>query len=142
MILIRACTSEDVDFVIGAMEELSSQPLDKSALRQMFNDNLAINHIHYFIAELNGKPAGFGSLHIQPLLHHAAPVAEIQELVVMPDFRSTGIGKQLLDHLVLLATEKGCALIELASSRSRIDSHRFYVREGFTDSHHKFTRKL
>ncbi|MFI5205035.1 MAG: GNAT family N-acetyltransferase [Flavobacteriales bacterium] len=124
------------------MEELANRKFDKTELSTIFLKNLTHSNIHYFIAELNGKPAGFGSLYIQPLLHHAGPVGEIQELVVMPEFRSTGIGKQLLDHITLLATEKGCCLLELASSRSRTESHRFYLREGFADSHHKFTKKL
>jgi (aminoalkyl)phosphonate N-acetyltransferase len=142
MILVRACTLHDADFMIKSMEELSRDKLDRTSLINIFSANLQEPYIHYFIAELNNQPAGFASLYIQPLLHHAAPVGEIQEMVVMPEFRSTGVGKRLLDHITLLAAQKGCCLLELASSHSRIEAHRFYVREGFVDSHHKFTKKL
>ncbi|VFS56369.1 aminoalkylphosphonic acid N-acetyltransferase [Kluyvera cryocrescens] len=36
------------------------------------------------------------SLHLQFHLHHANWIGEIQELVVMPKVRSSGIGSQLL----------------------------------------------
>lgn len=142
MVLIRSCQLNDVQFVQQAMEELAMHPFQSDLFTKTFTQNLTNKNLHYFIAEYNGVKAGFASLGIQAHLHHEGPVAEVQELLVMPDYRSTGIGKQLLDHLVTLAQQQGCCLIELASSTARIDAHRFYVREGFTDSHHKFTRKL
>lgn len=142
MVLIRACRLSDVHFVQQAIEELSMHSFNSELFSKTLEQNLSDKNLHYFIAEYNGTNAGFASLSIQMHLHHEGPVAEVQELVVMPDYRSTGIGKQLLDHLVILAQQQGCCLVELASSTARIDAHRFYLREGFTDSHHKFTRKL
>ena len=33
------------------------------------------------------------------------------------------------------ARDRGCALVQLTTDKSRTDAHRFYARLGFTDSH-------
>jgi PhnO protein len=124
------------------MCELSGENMDRKEFTSVFLNNMVDERLHYFVAEVNNVPAAFASLSIQNHLHHASAVAEIQELVVMPEFRNSGVGKQLLNHLILLAGEKKCCMVELASSKARTHAHRFYTREGFTETHFKFTRKI
>jgi GNAT superfamily N-acetyltransferase len=56
--------------------------------------------------------------------------AWIEDLVVDPARRSQGVGKALLDAARGWARERGAMHIELDSSLSRTDAHRFYEREG------------
>jgi GNAT superfamily N-acetyltransferase len=37
---------------------------------------------------------------------------------------------------------RGCALVQLTSDKTRTDAHRFYERLGFTNSHEGFKLKL
>ena len=53
----------------------------------------------YYVAESDGDIVGFGSLHIELLLHHAGLAGEIQELVVHETVRSKGIGVELVSRL-------------------------------------------
>ena len=87
----------------------------------------------------NEQLVGYMSLRIEWHLHHVARIMEIQELVVQTQFRGKGIGGKLLTHAKEVAEELGVYQIELSSNRSRVDAHRFYLREGFLSNHFKFS---
>lgn len=108
----------------------------------IFEKNLADSSIFYFVSEHDLKITGFMSLHIQHLLHHWGKVAEIQELCVQTDDRNKGTGKMLLETAIKTAKENGCELIELAANNKRTKAHGFYSKNGFNNSHFKFTLPL
>ena len=56
---------------------------------------------------------------------------EIDNLVVDPDQRSSGVGSRLMAHLEELARERACTIIVLDSYTSNHASHRLYHRLGF-----------
>lgn len=53
----------------------------------------------------------------------------VEDLAVHPGRRSEGIGKALLDAAKAWARERGATHLELDSSETRTDAHRFYERE-------------
>jgi GNAT superfamily N-acetyltransferase len=53
----------------------------------------------------------------------------VEDLMVHPDYRSRGIGKQLLDEAKRWAQGRGATRLQLDSSDARTDAHRFYERE-------------
>lgn len=56
---------------------------------------------------------------------------EIDNLVVDPQQRSTGVGSLLIRHLEEIAREKDCKILVLDSYVSNHPSHRLYYRLGF-----------
>jgi GNAT superfamily N-acetyltransferase len=64
----------------------------------------------------------------------------VDDLVTDTASRSMGVGSILLAHLSDRAVELGCTHLELDSGHRRVDAHRFYVREGFTDVSRHFRR--
>jgi GNAT superfamily N-acetyltransferase len=56
---------------------------------------------------------------------------EIDNLVVDPTQRSSGIGSLLISHLEATAREAGCRIIVLDSYTANHPSHRLYHRLGF-----------
>ena len=48
----------------------------------------------------------------------------------------------LLERACALAEERRCMQIELACNRLRRDAHRFYLRQGMSCCHYKFSRSL
>jgi ribosomal protein S18 acetylase RimI-like enzyme len=56
---------------------------------------------------------------------------EIDNLVVDPAHRSSGIGSRLIEHLETVARERDCKLLVLDSYTSNRPSHRLYHRLGF-----------
>jgi GNAT superfamily N-acetyltransferase len=53
----------------------------------------------------------------------------VEDLMVHPAHRSSGIGKGLLDAAKRWAAERGATHLELDSGEARADAHRFYERE-------------
>jgi len=50
-------------------------------------------------------------------------------------YRSCGLGRAMLAWAVSEARQRGCALIQLTTDKTRTDAHRFYERLGFVASH-------
>ena len=74
---------------------------------------------------------GLISLNIRPQLHHAAPVATIDEFVVDEARRGQGVGTALLEAAIAYCRQKGCVVIDVTSANHRQASIRWYVRRGF-----------
>jgi len=65
------------------------------------------------------------------------------ELVTDPDHRSKGFGRQLFEHLVGWAEDRGCERIALSSGLQRERAHRFYEDHVEMDrASYVFTREL
>ncbi|HDR2754141.1 TPA: aminoalkylphosphonate N-acetyltransferase [Enterobacter asburiae] len=139
---LRPATPDDASAVYGLICELKQSEFDHQAFHAGFLANLQDRNMHYQLAVLDGTIIGMIGLHMQFHLHHARWIGEIQELVVMPQARSLGIGCQLLAWAEDYARHAGAELTELSTSVKRTSAHRFYVREGYTQSHFRFTKPL
>lgn len=139
---LRPATAEDVYAVYGLICELKQAELDRSAFHAGFAANLLDHNMRYQLAEQNGHIIGMIGLHMQFHLHHANWIGEIQELVVMPQARGLKVGSQLLAWAEEFARQAGAEMTELSTSVKRLDAHRFYLREGYTQSHFRFTKPL
>lgn len=143
MISLRKVEKEDAKQVHTLICELENDNnIDFGLFEELYERNIAASGVVYVLAETDGDVVGFGSLHIQNLLHHLGKVAEIQELVVRENQRGRGIGSMIVNYLKQEAIRQGCCLIEVSCNRKREQSHLFYEREGFHKSHFKFTLEL
>lgn len=84
----------------------------------------------FLIADVDGEPAGWMHVTIAEYIE-TEPFVMIAGLVVDARHRRRGIGAALLRHADQWATERGCTLVRLWSSTSRIATHRFYEHRGF-----------
>lgn len=142
MIQIREAKAEDQNEVARLIEQLEEAPVHREALNAVYQENLNNPQIVYQIALLEGKICGFVSVHIQKLLHHTAPIAEIQELVVDEKYRGQGVGKLLFGKAKEIAAKAGCPQMECACNQRWTASHAFYKKQGMTCRHFKFTLPL
>lgn len=69
-----------------------------------------------------------GGVRISTTLYHGRHVW-VYDLVTREDRRSEGHGKELLSFIEQWATDRDCAVIELASGLWRDDAHRFYEEQ-------------
>ncbi len=79
-----------------------------------------------------------GTLHltfIPGLARRGAWRADLKAVRIASDRRGEGLGRQLLAWAVEQSRAQGCEILQLATSTSRTDAHRFYERAGFTASH-------
>ena len=140
-LLIRPARADDAATLHQMLSDLENELLPVEPFTTIFLKNLADDRVGYFIAEWCGEAVGMASCHVQLLLHHAAPVAEIQEMYVRPELRSQRIGQHLLEAVKLFARQREAGQLEVASNQSRAGAHRFYEREGFQKTHFKLVRK-
>jgi len=142
MINLRPAQETDLSFVYTCLCDLEETMLNQPSFAQIFLENIAAPAVRYVVAEADGAPVGFLNCHVQQLLHHAGPVAEIQEMYVLPDWRSHGVGQVLVDHIVVVARQEGWINLEVTSNRRRLRTHQFYERMGFTNTHVKLVMPL
>lgn len=137
---IRKAEESDRNIIYDMICRLENMVIDVAGFDFAFDINIKNPGVSYFIAALEAEPIGMVSCHIQPLLHHAALVSEIQEMYVEPEYRSQHVGKALMAHVTDFAKSKGAIQIEVTSRNVREQAHRFYEREGFEKSHVKLVR--
>ncbi len=76
------------------------------------------------------------------LSYRGRPWGVIENVVVDSAARGGKVGEQLVMHAIDLARDAGCYRVGLTSNKLRTDSHRFYRRLGFVDSHEGFKYEL
>lgn len=139
---LRRATPDDTDAVYALICELKQAEFDHQAFSAGFAANLQDHNMRYQLALLDGQVVGMIGLHMQFHLHHANWIGEIQELVVMPQARGLKVGSQLLAWAEEEARQAGAEMTELSTNVKRVDAHRFYLREGYEQSHFRFTKAL
>lgn len=139
---LRPATLADSDAVYALMCELKQAEFDRQRFNVGFASNLEESNLCYQLAVLHDDVVGVIGLHMQFHLHHVNWVGEIQELVVMPQARGHGVGSKLLAWAEEEARIAGAELTELSTSTGRLDAHRFYEREGYKQTHHRFTKPV
>jgi GNAT superfamily N-acetyltransferase len=89
-----------------------------------------------YVAEADGEIVGTLQLTFIPGLDYLGAERMLIEAVrVARERRNSGLGKAMITQAIELARRRGCQRVELTSSASRKDAHRFYERLGFTASH-------
>ena len=79
-----------------------------------------------FVVEINNKVIGYASLHVIDKINRRSCL--IEDVVIDKYYRSKGIGRDLINHLINFSKNKKCDKIILNSSESNII---FYEKLGF-----------
>ena len=94
---------------------------------------------NFIIAEYQGEPVGCMQINI---LHGIAGRGkarlQLEGVHIRADFRGRGLGSQMMQWAIEHAKENGARTVQLTSSKTRPDAHRFYDRLGFDKSHEGF----
>ena len=134
----RPASAEDLPFAYACLCDLEEMTLDQRTFAAVFEHNFSNPNVHYIIFEIDNQSVGFASCHVQGLLHHAGLVGEIQEMYVLPGYRSRGVGQALIQHFMNLARRENWVHLEVTSNRRRTQTHNFYERMGFEQTSLKF----
>ena len=122
----------------GAKRERLTDPILPSYL-SAFNAILNDPNAHLIVVKHDGRLIGIAQLNfITNLTYQGGVRAQIEGVRVHENFRSQDIGRQLFEHLIETARQRGCHLVQLTTDRSRPDAYRFYQKLGFVNSHDGF----
>ena len=134
---VRAATPEDAPAILALVHGLAAYeklaPPDAAALERLIRDMFSTPpRIQAFLAEIDGIPAGYAFIFETYSSFLALPTLYLEDLFVLPEFRSKKAGYALFSHVVGEAHRRGCGRMEwsvLTWNRLAID---FYVRLGAT----------
>lgn len=137
---VRTATLADEDATLALLEELfeppGARPPGYTVDRGRDGFRRAVEHpdSDVLLAIEGGRIVGVASVYADILSIRYGQRCWLQDLVVTSSHRSRGSGKALLDAAAGWAAARGCTHLELSSGDLRKDAHRFYLREGMTQS--------
>jgi len=96
--------------------------------RHGFNvERLLKEGVAFFVLRADGRPAGCGGIKL-----FGREYGELKRMYVRPEFRGSGFGKMLVDHLAAHALANGVTLLRLETGIHQQAAIRLYEREGFS----------
>ena len=118
-ISIRKATADDSDLLIQLIIGLAYfeqlPPPDDAAQKRLVADAFGPSpRFDVFLAELDGEVAGYAFVFETYSTFLALPTLYLEDLFVMPQFRSRRIGYALMLHLAHEALWRGCGRLEWA----------------------------
>ena len=117
---ILSATKADVDIIAEIEKEVSTSPLIKKQIEEMFSDkNYAI-----FKAELNKELVGF-------IILQFTDETNIVSVAVKKDYRNIGIASKLIERAEELSHKKGIKTLSLEVGYKNIPAYLLYLKLGF-----------
>jgi ribosomal protein S18 acetylase RimI-like enzyme len=84
-----------------------------------------------WVAQAQGALVGYLIVVLVVSVEHKGLMAEIDELFVLPEARSRGIGTALLAAAEQALVERGCVRLQLQLARDNARARAFYERHGY-----------
>lgn len=140
-VIIRDLTLEDYKALKPLLDELgylSTEDEVKERLSKIVPDK----NFKALLAEDQGKVVGFIGLSKSYTYERNGCYVRILALVVAGEYRSRGIGTQLVAAAEEWARQNGASLIALNSGLQRVEAHKFYENKGFRKKWYGFIKEL
>jgi GNAT superfamily N-acetyltransferase len=137
-IQIRPAAAADSPAISPLLEQLGYRmPLD--ALAEKLSANTAGRFA--FVAEIDGRIAGFMTLHVIDWFHRSDAAARLSAVAVDAAYRRMGVGRALVAFAETTASQIGCSYIELTSSLRRKPggTYAFYDSLGYRSAQDETT---
>lgn len=136
-ISIRTASESDIPALIGLLEEImihhAVSPPSRDALTSVFHRIFgSTDHVFLAAASPEGVVAAC-SLIFTLSTWSAAPVCEVQDVVVTARYRGAGVGRALLTAAERHARDRGCARLFLSAESENLGGHAFYRSLGLRE---------
>jgi GNAT superfamily N-acetyltransferase len=133
--VIETARNEDLESILQLLrtqlEEhdivLTSHALER-ATRGLIEDH-SLGRI--LTARLDGQLVGVAVISFLWTLEHGGPAAWLDEVYVEPSRRGRGIGKQLIEAAMQVASESGCIALDLEVDAGHEAAQRLYQKMDF-----------
>ena len=136
--MIREIKSDDkIDFIKMCMDFYNTDGVDHSIpvsnMEKTFNLLMeGLDFAKAYVCEKNSKTAGYILLALTYSNEAGGMVVWIDEIYVKPEFRSQGIGSELIDF-VIDKYKDNAARFRLEITESNMGAKKLYLSKGFTD---------
>ncbi|NIJ36820.1 GNAT superfamily N-acetyltransferase [Sphingopyxis panaciterrae] len=140
-LILRDATAEDLPAILAMLAE-ETIPADREAdpgdprYLAAFRVIDADPNQRLIAAERDGRIVGTMQLSFLPGLSFRGSWRGLIEAVrIAADLRGQRLGERMILWAVEQCRARDCKLVQLTSSATRTDAHRFYARLGFVQSH-------
>lgn len=138
--IIREASHSDTPYIQILLDQLE-HPLSEEEIVEKINGYKSPNY-HLLVIEIANKVVGFASLHWYNVFYDIGYVGRITAFCIEQEFRSKGIGHQLLQAAEDFFKKNGCIRVEVSSNERRAGAHRFYLENGFIINSKRFIKQL
>jgi GNAT superfamily N-acetyltransferase len=136
---VRPVADADIPAVAGLMGELG-YPTTPDQLRARLDRVAGDDGYAAYVAEVDGRVAGFLGLQSGWTYEHERPYARIISLVVDSTVRRRGVGARLVEFAEEWARERGACALMLNTNVRRTEAHLFYESVGFSRTGYRYAR--
>jgi len=102
MIVYKNATLQDIE----SMQKLVMPEVESGVILARSDDEISTNIRSYILAKKDDLLLGFGAVHF-----HTSTLAEVRSLIVSPEARGRGVGKDIVRNLLLDAKNYGAKKI-------------------------------
>ena len=139
--IIREAVREDLPAIVTLLHEDVIREIDESqappeAYAEAFDEIAADAHQQLLVGELDGEIVATAQLTwVRHLTYLGGLMCQVESVRVRSDLRGRGLGRELMERVVVLARSRGAARVELTTNAKRERAREFYERLGFVASH-------
>lgn len=139
--VIRKAVIEDWKQISSLLDQLDYSNTE-SFIKEKLEALLRNPNEELLIFEESNQVIAFISMHFIPQLALKGDFARISYFAVDQHIRSKGLGRKIEEYCTNLAIERKCDRIEVHCHSRRTDAHRFYMRQGYSESPKYFIKML
>ncbi len=137
--LLRIANKEDIPSLCHILNILFTQEQEfvsdyetqAKGLKQIISNN---ERGEIFVAEKSDEIMGMVVMLYTISTALGTEVAILEDMVVIPEARSTGLGGQLIEYAMSHVQNRGCARVTLFTDSNNYSAHKFYEKHGFHQS--------
>lgn len=136
---IRPAAEADLPELVELLRQLFEleQDFEPDASKQQAGLSLMLESpfAELLVAECGGRVAGFCGVQFQISTAMGSYAAQIEDLVLHPEFRRRGIGSRLLDAAGAWAKQRGARRLQLNCDDQNLPAMRFYEARNWIRTH-------
>ncbi|MCX8033220.1 MAG: GNAT family N-acetyltransferase [Thermoleophilia bacterium] len=137
MIVCRQAGQEDLAGIVALLHEIMREhgvnPPREADLARTVSAILDSPNHQILVAEKNSQLVGMCACIFTLSTWSAAPVCELQDLIVSQSERRTQVGSKLIEAAREVARTRGCTRLFLLAEAWNFEAHAFYRRQGFQE---------
>jgi ribosomal protein S18 acetylase RimI-like enzyme len=140
-LLIRQARPDDLAAVVALLHEDVIREVDESeeppsSYAAAFDEICADAHQDLLVGEIDGEVVATAQLTwVRHLSYVGGLMCVLESVRVRSDLRGRGLGRELIEHVLERARERGAARVELTTNAQRVRAQEFYRGLGFVASH-------
>jgi ribosomal protein S18 acetylase RimI-like enzyme len=129
---------DDADAVARLLRAFNAEYDDPAPPQELMAERIRVllEHGDTIILVAGDPPIALSVTRFRPGLWSPNLEAYLAELYVVPELRSQGIGRALMDETMVVARERGADTMELGTGEADVAARGLYESLGFTHTEH------